>query len=506
MHLVLLPNNKALMFDTTLHGPSKIQLPPNNCRVFTDKANKTQQDCWAHAVEYDIDTAQSRPLKLTTDPWCSGGGLSADGTFVQSGGWFDGGRGVRYFVPCNDCDWTEFPTALSVQRWYATQQILPDGSFIVIGGRRQFNYEFIPAPGVANPTNFKLPFLRETSDAVEDNLYPFVNLLPDGSLFIFANNRSILLSPQSKSVIRELPVLEGGARNYPGSAMSALLPIKLTGPKSEPAPVEIIVCGGTPHGSAAEAAKGEFLPALSSCGRIMPLDSNPKWEIETMPTARVMGDMLLLPTTEVLIINGAKKGSAGWNFASEPNLAPLLYKPMKEKAQRFIQLSPSTIPRMYHSTSAVLPDGRILVAGSNTNNGYNFTGVTYPTELRVEKFSPPYLDPQLMNHRPAILPNPIKGDITYGQTFSIPFKLVGLELELKELKVTMYAPPLTTHGYSMNQRLLILSAQNLKKVDPSTHALEVLAPSMAEIAPPGYYLLFVVHRGVPSEGLWVRIN
>ncbi|GKG28184.1 putative galactose oxidase, partial [Tanacetum coccineum] len=49
----------------------------------------------------------------------------------------------------------------------------------------------------------------------------------------------------------------------------------------------------------------------------------------------------------------------------------------------------------------LLPDTKVLVAGSNMHAQYTFDG-DYPTELRVEKFSPPYLDPALDKDRPEI--------------------------------------------------------------------------------------------------------
>ena len=114
-----------------------------------------------------------------------------------------------------------------------------------------------------------------------------------------------------------------------------------------------------------------------------------------MPSPRVMGDMMILPTGDVLLLNGAKRGCSGWGFAREPNLIPAIYHPKARLGNRFRVLEASTIPRMYHSSSVVLPDGKILVAGSNTNNGYVYNAM-FPTELRVEKFSPPYLDPSMI--------------------------------------------------------------------------------------------------------------
>lgn len=505
MHLILLPkNNKAIMFDATVFGPSQIALARGNCRPIPGV--KKEKDCWAHAVEYDLDTAATRPLKVLTDTWCSSGGLAADGTLVNTGGWNDGGRAVRYLSPCQNCDWREHPTALSGQRWYATQQILPDGSLIVVGGRRMFSYEYVRKEGVENPENYKLPFLRETTDDVENNLYPFVHLSTDGNLFILANNRSILLNTITNKIVRELPVLPGGSRNYPASGMSALLPIKLADENPAVIPAEVIVCGGAKPEAGRLAEKDIFLKALQDCARLQITDPKSNWESETMPTPRVMGDMLILPTGDLLMINGAKKGVSGWQFADDPNLTPMLYEPGKPKDERFTELKPSTIPRMYHSSSAVLPDGKILVAGSNTNNGYNFTGVKFPTDLRVEKFWPPYLDPLLAVHRPVIAEDSTPEKIKYGQNFEIQITLKLSELDKSKLEVTMYAPPFTTHGYSMNQRLLILETREVVEVEGGTYQIPALAPPTSVVAPPGYYIVFVVHRGVPSRGVWVHIQ
>ncbi|KAF8407079.1 hypothetical protein HHK36_006204 [Tetracentron sinense] len=505
MHLVLFPTNKAIMFDATVFGPSQVQLASGNCRTIPNSKKKNDLDCWAHAVEFDIDTADIRPLKVLTNTWCSSGGLAADGTLVHTGGWNDGGSAVRYLSSCETCDWKEYPKELSGQRWYSTQQILPDGGFIVVGGRRMFNYEYVPKEGKSNPTNYNLPFLRETTDEAENNLYPFVHLSTDGNLFIFANNRSILLNYVTNKIIREFPVLPGGARNYPGSGMSILLPIKIDSENPKEIPAEVLVCGGAKSEAAKLAEKDTFLTALQDCGRIEITNPKASWKLETMPTPRVMGDMLILPTGDVLMINGAKKGVSGWKFADDPNLKPVLYKPMKPESQRFQELKAATIPRMYHSSSAVLPNGKILVAGSNTNNGYNFTGVKFPTEMRVEKFWPPYLDPLLALHRPQIITDFTGKTIKYSQNLSIQFKLIEIGLDKSDLMVTFYAPPFTTHGYSMNQRLLVLEISEAGRVVPGIHEVAVAAPPSSAIAPPGYYLVFVVHRGVPSPGVWIQI-
>ncbi|TXG67365.1 hypothetical protein EZV62_008640 [Acer yangbiense] len=86
-----------------------------------------------------------------------------------------------------------------------------------------------------------------------------------------------------------------GSRNYPSSAMSALLPIKLHVPNPNKIKSEALICRG----------------------------------------ARQLRD--------VLMINGAKMGTAGWDFADDPNTTPVLYKPDNPKTQQFTELTATTI-------------------------------------------------------------------------------------------------------------------------------------------------------------------
>ena len=60
-------------------------------------------------------------VQVITDPWCSCGGLMADGTLVVAGGWSEGAKTTRYYggqVNCETCDWREYPKKLKEDRWY----------------------------------------------------------------------------------------------------------------------------------------------------------------------------------------------------------------------------------------------------------------------------------------------------------------------------------------------------------------------------------------------------
>ncbi|KAL3639097.1 hypothetical protein CASFOL_017004 [Castilleja foliolosa] len=503
MHMQLLHTDSVVIYDRTDFGYSNISLPAGKCRHDPDeKAVKT--DCTAHSVEYDVAANSIRPLMVLTDVWCSSGAVLPNGTLAQAGGFNDGDAVVRLFTPCRDntCDWNEIKNGLVRRRWYATSQILPDGSQIIIGGRREFTYEFYPKTASSDKA-YNLPFLVQTNDyKIENNLYPFVFLNLDGNLFVFANNRAILLDYKNDKVVRTYPDIPGGEpRSYPSTGSAVLLPLK------ENVGAEVLVCGGSPKGAYVKANNSkQFVGALNTCARIGINDSDPKWAMETMPMGRVMGDMLLLPDGNVLIINGAGNGTAGWENGGNPVLEPVVYKPNSPSGSRFDVQNPSSIPRMYHSSTVLLRDGRVLVGGSNPHIYYNFTGVMFPTDLSLESFSPSYLDPKFAYLRPKIVSPGSQFGIGYGQNVPIRFTIPPGRLDSDSVMVTMVAPSFTTHSFSMNHRLLVLTRLDLKAVGNSTYQVRVVAPGSGNLAPSGYYLVFVVHQNIPSEAIWVKIQ
>ncbi|KAJ4718874.1 glyoxal oxidase-related protein [Melia azedarach] len=476
MHAILLPKiDKVLIYDATIWKISKIPLPPHKmpCRIADHTTGKL--DGWCHSVLFDIETSKLKALKLQTDTWCSSGGLTVDGNLVSAGGNGGGANAVRYLSTCPTCDWREYSTALADPRWYSTQVTLADGGFIVVGGRGAFSYD-IPPEGQSNKQAIFLPLIQNTHDqlrgidgqiffTLENNLYPFVHLSPDGNLFIFSNNRSILLAPASNKVVREFPDLPGGSRNYPASGMSALLPIKL-------------------HSGNAKAR----------LRNISYLDCK---------TAEQSKLQSRIPTRDLLMLNGAKTGTSAWNDAEDPNFVPVLYRPNADEHERFKELAATTTPRMYHSSAILLPDGKVLVAGSNTNDGYEFD-VKYPTELKVEKFSPSYINPSLAQLRQHIIVESSDQLINYGKRLSVRVRSKEMRLNRDEVEVTMYAPAFTTHGISMNQRLIILNLIDvINNIWPRVHGIIAETPSSGAVAPPGYYLLYVVYKGVPSVAMWI---
>jgi hypothetical protein len=520
MHMQLLHNDRLILFDRTNAGPSNLTFPAGHpCRLNPkDEWFHNNTDCTAHSVEYNVASGTFRGLSIFTDTWCSSGHVQKDGILVQNGGWKDGTRQIRLMPACTgaetSCDWTEqkAPTVLAADRWYATNQKLPDrdGRAIIVGGLGQSTYEFYPKTGSrASDAAVFLQFLGETN-----SLYPFVHLNTDGNLFIFANNRAILFDYQSGRIVRNYTMLgdDGGdLRNNPFAGSSVLLPLK---PNSTEA--EVLICGGARNTAAAAVSSGQFPEALRTCGRLKITDPNPSWDIEFMPSPRVMGDMILLPNGEVAIINGARDGIGGWESANTPNLTPVIYRPDQPVGKRFEVQAPASIPRMYHSSAVLDRNGRVIVGGSNPHQFYEFNK-KFPTELSLEAFSPFYLDTANNERRPIIL-DPLPKDGPVHVEYGAQLKLLVFAQQGVPGNVTMVAPSFTTHSFAQNQRQLFLHVEvksvEAKKINGSTemafpgvNEATVVMPASRILAPPGYYMLFVVNGRIPSrEGIWVHIH
>ncbi|KAJ7543396.1 hypothetical protein O6H91_09G036300 [Diphasiastrum complanatum] len=493
MHTAVTHYNTVIFLDRTNIGSSQINLTNGVCR--NNPADRVStHDCSAHSVVFDIASNTVRPLFIFTDTWCSSGAFLPNGTLLQSGGDFDGFKKVRYFSPCpstSSCDWIESGKELLAGRWYATNLLLPDLRVITVGGRATFSYEFVPDQGLGQ---FFLQFLSDTNDEYNDNLYPFVHLLPDNNLFIFANKDSILLNYYTNTVIMRYPTIPGEPRNYPCAGSSVLLPLDSANGYSV---AEVLVCGGA-NKFAFPYPPGQ--PGASqTCGRMVVTSSNPSWLMQTMPMRRNMGDMVLLPNSKVLIINGAQNGSQGWMDASNPCYNPIIYDPLTSMFE--VQVA-TTIARVYHSTANLLPDGRILVAGSNTHQFYTLTG-PFPTELRVEAFSPAYLDPSNNAQRPRFVNYPTV--VRFGVSFSVDVAISG-QLSSGGIKLNLISAPYTTHSYSQGQRQLKLAGSTtLSKGSSRIYTVTSVVPS-AVLAPSTYYMLFALHNGIPSTAVWVLVS
>jgi hypothetical protein len=193
-----------------------------------------------------------------------------------------------------------------------------------------------------------------------------------------------------------------------------------------------------------------------------------------------------LPDGTFMIMNGAQQGVAGFGLASEPNLSALLYDPSQADGSRISILNNTTIPRMYHSEATLLPDGRVVVSGSDPET----RGL--PEELRIELYIPPYLS-QGLTQPTVTVPNT---DWAYGGQYQINVQLP----QGQTMRVSLVAAVSSTHGNVMGGRTIFpaFSCQGT--------VCTVTAPPNAQVSPPGWHQLFILDGPTPSHSVFVRIG
>jgi hypothetical protein len=197
-----------------------------------------------------------------------------------------------------------------------------------------------------------------------------------------------------------------------------------------------------------------------------------------MTYARRQLNATLLPDGEVLVTGGTS--AAGFSDRSGAVHAAEAWNPITE---RWSVLASNRVTRVYHSTTLLLPDGRVLHAGSGDGPGL-------PRELNAEFFSPPYL---FRGPRPLLEEAP--GQVGYGQAFFVATPDAG-----QVVRVTLVRLSSVTHAFDQSQRFVELSFRR------AAGGLTVFAPDSRSSAPPGPYLLAILNQAdVPSVAKIVRI-
>lgn len=152
----------------------------------------------------------------------------------------------------------------------------------------------------------------------------------------------------------------------------------------------------------------------------------------------------------------------------------------------------TSVARLYHSEATVLLDGRVLVSGSDPTGNFLPTPGSWPEEYRVEVFTPPYL----LSGLPQPTFSISNTDWDYGE--SVTFTLTSGSTA--NLKVSMLGSVVSTHGNSMGQRTIFPA------VSCAGQTCTITAPPDAHVAPPGWFMLFVLDGPTPSVGQFVRIG
>jgi hypothetical protein len=396
---------------------------------------------------------------------------------------------------------------------------LEDGSAIIVGGcdfggyvndasQNNPTYEFFPSRGAPVGLNI----LTTTLPA---NLFPFLFLLPSGNIFVQSNLGAEIFDYKNNV---EYPIanIPHAVRVYPASGPTTMLP--LTPANNWTA--TLLFCGGTNLQPDQWVVTWNIAayPADDTCVSISP-DVSTQWvEEEPLPEGRSMGQFVFLPDGRMWMGNGIGTGTAGYGntswaigqaFGTNPIYAASYYDPSAPKGNRFSRpasMGKATVPRLYHSTAMLIPDGSIWIAGSNPNADYiaaNTPGYPWVTEYRVEKFYPDYFT----KTRPQ--PTGLPTTLGYGGNY-FEVKLsaadVGAASNIANTKVVLIRGGFSTHAMQMGQRYVQLNHTYTYNKDGSAVLHVSQLPPNPAILVPGPALMFVVVNGIPSVGTPVMVG
>ncbi|WIA21235.1 hypothetical protein OEZ85_000476 [Tetradesmus obliquus] len=453
-----------------------------------------------------------------------------DGDFMGFSGYF-GASGVNYGAVWATMWYHRHAAAaedfgdlaMPYGRWYGGNVLMPDGTSYVTGGDlgpgspRALGADiWDPATetyvGRYNNMGQNAPFLplnQPLFDAsTSGGYYPGLWILPSGAmLFAQATTVQVINPLTGEALAAAPPTPKTIYWEYPLSGTQVLLQHEALNP-SQKSTFYFIVFGG------ANAAT-YYKPCIDFSLRIqVDVDctvspcshSMGQWEEETMPGPRCQHDSTVLPNGKVLLINGVEEGYSGLGYFPSPNNVPInepwIYDPAAPAGKRYRRTGAYTdIPRFYHATAVMTSYGDVLLGGSTIAAGFtsyhmaDFNITTYKhQDFRIEYFVPHYI----IGPRPTLEFVPTV--VEYGTSFTVT--LAANTSATSIATVALVDAGTTTHSSNMATR-----NQKLEFSVSGAHELTVTAPANTFMAPPTFYLLFVVGQDEKySEGHWFKLK
>ena len=446
VHAALLHNGKVLIVSGSGNLPSNTNL---------------------QAAVFDPATGIVTTQTVNWDMFCNGMVVLPDGRAFVNGGTlqydpFHGQLRSAVYDPSTG-QFTDVQN-MAHGRWYPTVTNLSSGSLMTFSGLDENGNTNstveIYTVGSGWSTTYASPFTPP--------LYPRMHLLPSGDIFYSGSTTSSRYFDPSAHTWSSVVATTNysGTRTY---GTSVLLPLS---PSNNYKPVVMIMGGGSPATNTTE------LIDLSA--------ASPKWIYgPNMSEARIEMNATILPNGKVIVLGG----SVNDEDTTTASFNADLYDPGTNSFNSPNSAGQNAYPRLYHSNSLLLPDATVMFFGGNPARG------TY--EPHIEIYSPAYLfnpDGSLAT-RPSVTSVPSTG-IGYDATFQVQTPDAA-----NISSVALIRPGAPTHAFDMEQRLvnLVFTA--------GSGVLNVTMPSSSNVAPPGYYLLFLLNSaGVPSVAQFVQLT
>jgi hypothetical protein len=345
-------------------------------------------------------------------------------------------------------------------RWYPTTTTLGDGRVMSFSGLRETGGTNTAVEIYTTGTGWS----PEYPAGWTPPLYPRMHLLTDGNvIYTGSGTGSRIFNTSTKTWSAVV-----ASTNYTGSrtyGTSVLLPLT---PANGYKPRVMIFGGGNPATATTE---------------ILDLSVTPlRWQYAaSMSQPRIEMNATILPSGKVLAVGGSRNDED----AATASLNADLYDPV---TNTFASAGANVFPRLYHSNSLLLADATVLLAGGNPSRG-NY-------QAQMEVYSPAYLfNPDGTRAVRPTITGVSAGPLAYGNTFQVHTP------DAADIgSIVLVRPGTPTHAFDMEQRLVGLSFSTGDGV------LNVTAPPTGNVAPPGYYMLFILNSaGAPSVASFVQM-
>ena len=414
------------------------------------------------ALLFDPTTGNITQFTQAWDTFCNGMVVLSDGRAFINGGTiqydpFFGQPKSSVFDPATNT-FTDVQN-MAHGRWYPTVTNLSDGRVMTFSGQDETGSTDKAVEIYTPGTGWSSQFVASWTPP----LYPRMHLLPNGKVFYSGSTTtSRLFDPSAHTWTTVATTIYSGNRTY---GTSVLLPLT---PANNYDPQVIIMGGGSPSTATTE---------VIDLGA-----ATPTWSAgPSMSQPRIEMNAVMLPTGTILAVGG----SLNDEDVSTASLNADLYDPVSDS---FSSAGANAYARLYHSVALLLPDATVWFAGGNPSRG------SY--EPHMEIYKPAYLfnSNGTLATRPTITSVP--STISWNGSFT-----VSTPDAANISSAVLVRPGAPTHAFDMEQRLVGMS------FTIGNGTLTVTAPPNGNIAPPGYYMLFLVNTsGVPSVAKFVKLS
>lgn len=480
---------EVMPFESTVRGIHSVVL--HNGKVLLIAGSGNDPEAFAagtfKTAVYDPADGSFTDVPTPEDLFCSGHVQLADGRVLVMGGNKDyptadgtvGYKGLRdsfLFDPATN-QYTR-TNDMASGHWYPSATILGNGDVLSLGGLGEDSHGTVATEYWDAEEERWLELWQANQTWSFWGLYPAMVLMQDGRLFYtgshtFGNGlpgTGASIYDYAAGTITDVPGLR--RKDERDQSASVLLP------PAQDQRVLTIGGGNVDFNPVANRLTDiidlkEADPAYRP-GPQLPLGTRTGGVAQTGDQGKMYVSAVILPDGTVFETGGAQHNR------SDPVFEASIFDPQTDTFTPGMAVDP--VPRGYHSSSFLLPDGRVMSVGDNPGDG--------SFDMRISVYSPPYL---FQGKRPEIV-TVANTEWSYGGVEEIT-------VDSAVTRASLIRPAAVTHSSDPNQRFVELPMS----VDGNTIGLNVT--SNPNIAPPGWYMLFVHNaQGVPSVAKWVKLG